>query len=162
MARRCLLILLFAMAGWSQPPVKLDLSWMSGTWEGEMWGGRDTEIWSVPGEDGEMFGSYLFVKEGKPVFYELFAIEKQEGKLVLVMRHFGPGLVAKEARDGAMRFSVEQTGEREAHFRQIYPQGKEAILRYWLESPDQLRMELIKVEAGKRTVERFEFRRAKR
>ena len=153
------LAVLFALAAFPQK-TEPDLSWLAGVWTGPQWGGSNTEMWSAPDENGEMFGAYRFVKDGKPQFYELLAIERHDGEPMLVMRHFHRGLIAWEEKDAALRFKVEPKGPREVLFRQVVPAGKFAVLRYWQESADTLEIELIHKPKGKEERERFSLRRA--
>jgi hypothetical protein len=147
--------LVFAAMGQSPQ----SLAWMAGTWEGEMWGGHNVESWTAPATDGSMLGSYRFGKGGKPVFYELMAIEGAGDERVMTMRHFGPGLAAREAQDAALRWRVQPTGPQEVVFHQVFPEGTGTRLRYRLAAPGQLVVELIKTKDGKEMVDRFELRR---
>jgi hypothetical protein len=149
--------LVFALAGQSPQ----SLAWMAGTWEGEMWGGHNVESWTAPVADGSMLGSYRFGKGGKPVFYELMAIEGTGNERTMTMRHFGPGLAAREAKDEALRWRVQLAGPREVVFHQVFPEGTGTRLRYRLAAPEKLVVELIKTKAGKEAVDRFELRRVK-
>lgn len=152
------LLLVLLVAGQQSPQ---SLAWMAGTWEGEMWGGHNVESWTPPAADGSMVGSYRYGKGGKPVFYELMAIEGTVGERVMTMRHFGPGLAAREAKDGALRWRVQQTAPQEVVFHQIFPEGTGTRLRYRLAAPGELVVELIKTRDGKENVDRFELRRVK-
>ena len=149
----------FSLAAQTAGATKLDLSWLAGTWEGDQWGGHNTESWTAPDATGHMFGSYCFRKDGKPVFYELLAIETHGEQPRLLLRHFRPELVAQEEKEAALRFSVEPAGPREVRFRQLNDAKGETTLRYWSPSPDVLHVELVRVRDGKRSVESFSFQR---
>ena len=60
--------------GAASPPAKIaDFAWLEGTWIGTGLGGQTEEHYSAPLGDA-IVGTFRFVKDGKPVFYELVTV----------------------------------------------------------------------------------------
>src|SRR5262245_33103947 len=107
-----LLASLGAPAQTASPPASIaDAAWIAGYWQGEGFGGVIEDSW-MPPAGGAMIGSFRLTKNGKPVFYELFAIEEHEGSLRFVVKHFNPDWVGWEEKDKyvAMRLARIEPG----------------------------------------------------
>jgi hypothetical protein len=92
-----------------------DVAFIAGRWGGEMDGGKTQEWWSGPEGDG-MLGMFRYVKDGRGVFYELMSIDQTAEGPVLRLRHFGPGLVAWEEKDGATSWPLVELAANRAVF----------------------------------------------
>lgn len=116
-------------------PARIDqFSFLQGEWTGEGLGGEVDELWSRPAS-GTMVGAFRLIREGRVVFYEIFALEEEEGTVVLRLKHFdpGPGLPGWEERD------------RETLFRLVRVEGNVAWFRgltFRLADPDTLLVHL--------------------
>lgn len=67
------------------------LSFLSGRWVSEEHAEVQEENWS-PVIGNSMMGSFRVVQNGKPVFYEFWAVEVDDNRPVLKMKHFNSGL----------------------------------------------------------------------
>ena len=56
------------------------MTWLAGSWEGQMWGGTFRAYYSTP-EGGKILSHSQLIKEGKPVFYE-FEVFEVDGKVL--------------------------------------------------------------------------------
>jgi hypothetical protein len=64
-----------------------DLSWMSGSWAGEVWGGRMEEHWTSQ-DAGTLLGMNRLVREGRTVHKEFMWIESTDKGTSLSVRVF--------------------------------------------------------------------------
>jgi hypothetical protein len=82
------------------------VAWLTGYWIGEGLGGTIEDVW-LPPRAGVLLGAFRLHKaDGKPGFYELFAIEEVDDTLEFVVKHFNPDWVGWEERDKAMRIRL--------------------------------------------------------
>lgn len=105
-----IVFLLFFVNNYSQNTLKFDsikkspnatihdVSWISGYWSGEAFGGLIEEIWSAP-LGGSMMGSFKLVVDGKVEFYELCTISEENKTLVFRLKHFSKDLKGWEEKD---------------------------------------------------------------
>ena len=71
----------------------------------------------MPPMAGVMLGSFRLMKpDGKPAFYELFAIEEVDDTLVFVVKHFNPDWVGWEEKDKALRLRLTRAAKDELAF----------------------------------------------
>jgi hypothetical protein len=101
-----------------EPPVtaKIEaLAWMKGYWTGEGYGGT-VETMMSPARSGVMIGTFRQMKDGKPGFYEVCAIEEHEGSLRFVVKHFHPNWVGWEEKDRALQARLVRVGKDEWQF----------------------------------------------
>ena len=93
-----------------------DAAWLTGYWEGEGMGGRIEDIW-MPPSAGVMLGAFRLVRrDGKPGFYELFAIEEQGESLRFVAKHFHPDWVGWEEKDKYISLALTRASATELAF----------------------------------------------
>ncbi len=93
-----------------------DAAWLQGYWSGTGMGGAADEAW-MPPMAGVMLGSFRLHKpDGKPAFYELFAIEEVDDTLVFVVKHFNPDWVGWEEKDKALRIRLNRASKDELAF----------------------------------------------
>ena len=134
------------------PPARLEqLAWMQGHWEGEGLGGAIADTWSPP-RDGVMLGTFRLARaDGKPGFYQLFAIEEWEGSLRFTFRHFHPDFTAWEERDKPNRIALTRITPDEAAF------GGVVFRRA---ASDRLEVDLaMRSKEGASRIEKLSFRR---
>jgi hypothetical protein len=103
-----------------------DAAWLQGYWEGEGLGGRVEDVW-LPPKAGVLLGAFRLVKaDGKPGFYELFAIEEVDDTLQFVVKHFNPDWVGWEDKDKALRIRLSRIAPGEMAFGRIVFERKGA------------------------------------
>ncbi len=92
--------------GNSSPRATLDaVSWVSGHWRGEAFGGITEEIWS-PALGNSMMFSFKLVVDDKVVFYELGAITETDSTLLLQLKHFEPDFKGWEEKEESETFKL--------------------------------------------------------
>lgn len=92
-----------------------DLDWISGYWQGEIWGGQFEEIWSRP-MAGSMMASFKFTENNQVKFYELMTISEHQGSLLLQLKHFGQDLIGWEEKDQSMDFKLVRLTDNAVYF----------------------------------------------
>ena len=132
-----------------------DVAFIAGRWGGEMDGGATQEWWSAPEGDG-MMGMFRYVKDGRGVFYELMTIDQTADGPVLRLRHFGPGLVAWEEKDGATSWLLVELAANRAVFEM--PDGGKRLV-YHRVSEGAMTITLEELENGAWTSRPFAFTR---
>ncbi|MFD1064202.1 DUF6265 family protein [Winogradskyella litorisediminis] len=83
-----------------------NISWISGTWHGEAFGGKTEEIWSEP-SDGSMIATFKLTVDGKVQFYEIEIIREIENSLILQLKHFNNDLKGWETKDETVDFPLK-------------------------------------------------------
>ena len=102
--------------GASSAPASIgDVKWISGYWQGDIWGGQFEEIWSQPSA-GSMMASFKFIQDNQVRFYELMAISEHKGSLILRLKHFGRDLIGWEEKDQSMDFKLVRFTKTSAYF----------------------------------------------
>lgn len=106
-----------AIAAADKAPATLDdLAWIAGHWQGQKDGNLFDEQWSAPA-GGAMTGMFRWIKDGRVQMYEFLAIESgPEGRPVLLLKHFHPGLVGWEEKGEVWRYPLTASAPREAVF----------------------------------------------
>lgn len=96
---------LFAQEERLEPKLE-NITWISGTWHGEAFGGKTEEIWSEP-SGGSMMATFKLINEGKITFYEIEIIREIENSLVLQLKHFNNDLKGWETKDETVDFPLK-------------------------------------------------------
>ena len=86
-------------------PKLKNISWISGNWKGEAFGGITEEIWSEPMGDS-MMASFKLVVDGKVSFYEIEIIREVNNTLILQLKHFNNDLKGWETKDETVDFPL--------------------------------------------------------
>ena len=95
------------------------VAWLTGYWVGEGLGGTVEDVF-LPPRAGVLLGAFrLHRTEGKPGFYELFAIEEVDDTLEFVVKHFNPDWVGWEEKDKALRIRLSRIAPGEFAFGRI-------------------------------------------
>lgn len=152
-------VLLAAVASPAQssPAALANFSFMTGNWVGESDGVFVDEYWS-PATGDSMVGMFRIIKDDKIQLYELLAIELDDGRPVLRLRHYNPRLVARE--QDAITFKVAKFSDNEAVF--VRADLESTRLIYRKKGNDALEAVLEKAgKDGKQTTETFIYKRAK-
>lgn len=92
-----------------------ELSWLTGRWEGEAFGGRCEEIWAPPSA-GSMVGMFKVWKEGRVSFYEIETITIDNSGISLNVKHFNEDLTGWEEKDEVAKFPFVSAGKDEIRF----------------------------------------------
>jgi len=96
----------------SLEPKLENISWISGNWIGEAFGGIAEENWSEP-HGNSMMASFKLVKDGKVLFYEIEIIREINNTLLLQLKHFNNDLKGWEEKDDTVDFPlVEITSDK--------------------------------------------------
>ena len=105
-----LLFIMLSFACKAQKKIKLEpklenISWISGTWYGEAFGGITEEIWSKP-SGGSMMATFKLINGGKVTFYEIEIIREIKNSLILQLKHFNNDLKGWETKDETIDFPL--------------------------------------------------------
>ena len=121
-----------------------DVRFIQGSWKAN-WGDRTVDaVWSsTAGEN--IVGYVRVIKDNKVVLYELFAFEQTAEGLVALVRHFGPGLVAREEKDTPNLYRFLEAGNGWAVFKR---EGEETRVKYERRSDDEFAIVIGKPESG--------------
>jgi hypothetical protein len=94
---------------WTQAPVKplQPLSFLTGHWISNAEGEFQEEYWS-PVNGDSMVGTFRVVRLGKPLFYEFWVIEVEDGRPVYKLKHFDGGLKGWEEKNDFVRLPVRE------------------------------------------------------
>jgi len=144
----------------SPPPPQLalaELDWLVGTWRGEKDGDRIEEAWFEPAA-GAMLGSFRWLRGERVVVYELLVLESSDQGVVLRLRHFGPGLAAREERDGALAFDLVEARPGAVLFAGRDPE-RPTRLGYRKGANGELVAILERTRGGETQVDEFVYRR---
>ena len=96
-----------------------DVAWLTGYWVGEGMGGEIEDVW-LPPKAGVLLGAFrLYRTDGKPGFYELFAIEEVDDTLQFVVKHFHPDWVGWEEKGKAPRIRLSRISAEEIAFGRV-------------------------------------------
>ena len=84
-----------------------NITWISGNWKGEAFGGQTEENWSEP-SGGSMMATFKLIYEGKVSFYEIEIIRELENTLVLQLKHFDNDLKGWETKYETVDFPLKK------------------------------------------------------
>lgn len=134
------------------------LRWLAGRWQGRVDDTVTEETWSQPVGDN-MTGMFRMIKGNSLRFYELMSLEKGAGGTFLLIRHFGPGLVAWEEKDQPLRYRLAGEAKGTASFENV---GTDPVRRieYRQEADGSLTIRLEDTREGKPSTQEFRFVRA--
>jgi hypothetical protein len=94
------------------PPAKLaELSWLSGSWEGEGIEGAPALEAYATAAGGQMVGHFRQLnKDGSVMFYEIITIVEEGESLAYRLKHFNADLTGWEEKDKVVSFPLTQAG----------------------------------------------------
>ena len=81
------------------------ISWISGHWKGEAFGGITEEVWTPPA-GGSMMCVFKLIVENQVKFYEIVTITEANGSLLLQLKHFDRKLHGWEEKDETVDFNL--------------------------------------------------------
>lgn len=105
-----------------------DLEFLVGRWVGEAFGGVAEETWN-PVLGGEMIGTFRLISDGQPVFSEILTLVEEEGRVIMRLKHFHPGLIGWEEKADSVVFPLVAVSGSTAWFSGLtfHRQGDELI-----------------------------------
>src|ERR1700730_3248015 len=89
--------------------------WLSGSWNGEAFGGTVEEIWSQPA-GGTMMGMFRLIDKEKVTFSEFEEIVEQGNLLIFRVKHFTSAFVGWEEKEKSVDFKLLSSTENEVRF----------------------------------------------
>ncbi len=154
------LCLIASSSALGQTPVAAQLTpltFLAGHWTGEEGGSHSDEIWSDPA-GSSIIGMYREVEQGKPVFYEFWAIELEGSTPIFKMKHFNAGMIGWENKEEMVRLPVTASSPTSVTFAR---EDGHLTIRYALEDPTHLTSTLERIDKeGKHHSDVFHFHRA--
>ncbi|MEW7289216.1 DUF6265 family protein [Aquimarina sp. 2304DJ70-9] len=95
-----------------------DVSWISGYWRGEAFGGITEEIWSDPLGNSMMF-SFKLVVDNTVKFYEVGGITENNNTLLLQLKHFHGDFKGWEEKEETVDFKLVKIEKNRVFFDQM-------------------------------------------
>ena len=92
-----------------------DVSWISGHWQGEAFGGVAEEIWSEP-VGGSMMFVFRLVADNQVSFYEVGHIQEVDNSIILQLKHFDKNLRGWEEKNETVDFRLVKIEKNKAYF----------------------------------------------
>ncbi len=92
-----------------------DVSWISGNWKGEAFGGITEENWSKPSGDS-MMATFKLIVNNKVNFYEIEIIRQVKESLILQLKHFNGDLKGWETKDETIDFPLVKIDKNTVYF----------------------------------------------
>lgn len=128
-------ITLACVAAFAQPaapeappaPTIAQLEWMTGKWQGELFGGVSEETW-MPPRGSTMVGVFRLSRAERTSVVELLLIEEDENGVFLRFKHFSPAYRAWE--EAPLIFRLEEAGPARAVFESPNPDQKPRRMTY--------------------------------
>jgi len=139
-----------------QPPVPAlrPLTFLSGRWVSQKGAEVQEENWS-PVSGDSMIGSFRVVQEGKAVFYEFWAVEVEDHRPVLKLKHFGANLAGWEEKNVSTRMPLISTAEGDA----VFAEADGSVSLHYHRTVDTLTCTVHHVRDGKASDETFSLNR---
>lgn len=92
-----------------------NITWISGNWKGEAFGGIAEENWSKP-SGGSMMATFKLINNDKVSFYEIEIIREIENSLLLQLKHFNNDLKGWETKDKTVDFQLKKITQNKVIF----------------------------------------------
>lgn len=113
-----------------------DVSWISGHWKGEGFGGEITEFCSDPSAGSIMCG-FKMVQNNQVQLYEFITITEEGNTLIKKLKHFTNSLQGWEDKDEWVSFKLIKVTENRVYFDGLtYEKVNDQHLRIYLSLPD--------------------------
>lgn len=129
-------------------PTWKSISWMTGDWIGDGFGGVSYETWSAPIAD-IMTGTYRHVGDGKNTFFEFILISKKaDGTFEMKLRHFNDDMTAWEDEKGHLIWPLNDHSNNSVTF---------VPCTYKLIAPGKMKITLLMEENGQQHTEVINF-----
>jgi hypothetical protein len=131
------------------------LAFLTGRWVSEDRKEIQEENWS-PVIGNSMTGSFRIVQSGKPVFYEFWAVEVDENRPVLKLKHFNADLAGWEEKNASTKLPLVSTAEGDA----VFAQEDGSVSLHYHRIGDTLTCTVHHLRNGKVSDEKFTLTRA--
>ena len=117
----------------AEPVAIEDLSFLAGSWRGDVFGSLVEETW-LPPEEGNMTGVFRMTGDEKVNLLEIMTLTETDDGLMYRLRHFDTALVpwASEA-DGPIEGRAELVDEDSVRFVMTNPESDVEVIVYDLE-----------------------------
>lgn len=119
-----------------------ELSFLSGHWTGEAFGGTVEEVWSEPSANA-MMGMFRLQFDEIDKLYEFLLIEKTDEGIQMRFKHIRRGY--KEMEDEPIILALKNTSE---FFAEFAADDNSLIIKYNLVSADSILVELTSIKQG--------------
>lgn len=152
------LSLVFGSTGQSQPrhgSSLKSLSFLSGRWVSETPSQVQEELWTLVKGDS-ITGSFRILNQGRPVFYEFWAVELSGSAPVLKLKHFNAGLVGWEDKASSTEMPLIAVADNDAVF--AAPDGSVSL--HYRRAGNRLTCIVHHVRNGKQSEETFTLEKA--
>jgi hypothetical protein len=113
------------------------------------------ENWS-PVIGNSMTGSFRIVQSGRPVFYEFWAVELDENRPVLKLKHFNADLAGWEEKNASTKMPLVSNAEDDA----VFAEEDGSVSLHYHRIGDRLTCTVHHVRNGKSSDETFTLMRA--
>lgn len=122
-----------------------DISFIQGHWKANREGTTIEANWTAP-EGDNMVGYMRMMKENKATLYELFAFEQTPQGLIVLVKHFKPGLIGVEEKDKSDRYHFIEASKGRMI---VEKQGEPTRILYEKRAEDQFVIAVGKQQEGK-------------
>lgn len=123
-----------------------DVSFLSGHWIGEAFGGIVEEIWSEPSANA-MMGMFRIQKNNSDILFEFLLIEKTDTGVQLRFKHIKPNYIEMEENPIVLNLIEAHT-----NYVHLESQDQSLIAKYNLVRENTLDIEIISTRDGKMNV----------
>ena len=130
------------------------LAFLSGRWVSEKGAEMQEENWS-PVSGNSMVGTFRIVSEGKPIFYEFWAVEVDGDRPVLKLKHFNADLAGWEEKNSSTRMPLLSNAEDDA----VFAAADGSVSLHYHRTGDTLTCIVHHVRDGKASDETFDLTR---
>ena len=131
------------------------LAFLTGRWVSEERTEVQEENWS-PVIGNSMTGSFRIVQSGRPVFYEFWAVELDENRPVLKLKHFNADLAGWEEKNASTKMPLVSNAEDDA----VFAEEDGSVSLHYHRIGDRLTCTVHHVRNGKSSDETFTLMRA--
>lgn len=122
-----------------------DISFIEGHWKANREGTTIEANWTAP-EGDNIVGYMRMMKDNKATLYELFVFEQTPQGLVVLVKHFKPGLIGIEEKEKSDRYHFVEASKGRMI---VEKQGEPTRVLYEKRAEDQFVIALGKQQDGK-------------
>ena len=126
------------------------LAFLTGRWVSEKGSEVQEESW-LPVSGDSMTGTFRVVQGDKPVFYEFWALEVDDNRPVLKLKHFNAGLVGWEDKNSSTKMPLVSNAEDDA----VFAEGDGSVSLHYHRTGAILTCVVHHVQNGKSSDETF-------
>ena len=130
------------------------LAFLTGRWVSEKGAEVQEENWS-PVSGNSMIGSFRIVTSGKAIFYEFWAVEVDDNRPVLKLKHFNADLAGWEEKNSSTKMALISNSEDDA----VFGAANGSVSLHYHRTGDTLTCIVHHVRDGKGSDETFDLTR---